>query len=84
MAARSIYSAANQTCPRPRVRVSQCAARCSNCALSIHGNCHRQNIDATVAIRKIENFVLGGAGFLPLAPRFDCNGEEQLRQFSIA
>jgi hypothetical protein len=33
---------------------------------SIHGNCHRRNIDATVAIQKIENFVLGLPSLLPL------------------
>jgi hypothetical protein len=66
--ARSIYSAAKQTCSRSKARVSPCVARCSNFAPSIHGNCHRQNIDATVVIRKIEKFVLGLPRLFPLEP----------------
>jgi hypothetical protein len=53
--------AGNQACSRPRVRVGQCAALCSNFSPSIHGNCHRRNI----GFRKTDNFVLGLRGLFP-------------------
>jgi hypothetical protein len=66
--ARFVYSAANQPCAWLGVPASQSAARCRNLTRSIHGNCHRRKIDSTVAIRKIENFVLGLPGHSPLEP----------------
>jgi hypothetical protein len=82
--ARFIYSVANQPCAWLGEPVSPSAAGCRNLTRSIHGNCHRRNIDATVAIRKIENFVLGLPSLLPLEPDLIATMKNSSVKFPIA
>src|SRR5450755_4579210 len=79
MVARSLHSAGNQAWSRPPALADPYLGA-ANLSHQSDGNCHR----GTAAARKNRELRPWPASSLPARTRFGWNGEEPMRQFSIA